>query len=225
MLRQMTKHLTVFALAAALFAPLGSFGDESGTLLLWQVYDNYGDPDNPTPMIPDTSPTDLKFIDELRSRPDGYEANGAMVRVVGATGENGETIYLDMFSLNKEDGSVIAKYDQSMLPLPRDPDGYFTSAGPVWTDFGNYADTAYSFLVELGHMDENGNWTVMAVSETATYEALQAAGFTTSDAVNYPNMTPWTPTFTVPEPSSGLLLLVGGALLSLRRKRRSESRS
>ena len=216
MLRQMTKHLTVFALAAALFAPLGSFGvDYHGTPLLWEVVDT-GDPS-----IPDTGPTDLKYIDELVSRPDGYNVNGARIRVAS----DGTPIYLNLF--DQESGT---EYVYGMLPImPQLEPGYetpiFSQAGPVWTDLGAYGDSAYSFLVELGHMDENGNWTVMAVSETATYEALQAAGFTTSDAVNYPNMTPWTPTFTVPEPSSGLLLLVGGALLSLRRKRRSESRS
>ena len=31
---------------------------------------------------------------------------------------------------------------------------------------------------------------------------------------------PWLPSFTVPEPCSGLLLLLGGGLLALRRRRR-----
>ena len=73
-------------------------------------------------------------------------------------------------------------------------------------------------------------WEIMAeatsyfTSGTVTYSDLLAASAITSLPVdNYTAYNvaglPWTPV-SVPEPTSGLLLLVGGALLALRRRRR-----
>ena len=73
-------------------------------------------------------------------------------------------------------------------------------------------------------------WEIMAeatsyfTSGTVTYDDLLAASAITSlpvdnyTAYNVAGLT-WTPV-SVPEPTSGLLLLVGGALLALRRRRR-----
>ena len=60
----------------------------------------------------------------------------------------------------------------------------------------------------------------MATSAAATYSSLSDYIHETFD-LNPGQLAVWTPTqFTIPEPTSGLLLLVGGAMLALRRKQK-----
>lgn len=200
------KRIPIFAwmVGAALvlaLTPCTARADASADgLLLWMVSDNYD-----TPQVPDTSPTDLKFIDELVSRPDGYSVNGARLRVAGTDA------YLNVYL-----GDEQTPLSNGLLPIVPDPvAGYFIEAGPVWSTLGSYASAEYSFLVELGHW-EGDEWTVMAVSMAASYDYLRAGGWTTDTREDPPRHGPWMPAYAVPEPTSGLLLLVGGALLVLR---------
>ena len=94
--------------------------------------------------------------------------------------------------------------------------------------FGDLSDlagslTAYSFVLELGNYDE-GSWVHTSMeSEAASYNDLVANKHISEWRETTPTYgTPWKPTnFTVvPEPNSGLMLLVGGAFLVLRRRRR-----
>ncbi len=88
-----------------------------------------------------------------------------------------------------------------------------------WADISDYASG--SFVIELGNY-EDGKWTVLAVSESVSYGDLASArAIADTDVGVDPNvMVPWNPkTYVVPEPSSGLMLVVGAALLALRRKR------
>ena len=79
----------------------------------------------------------------------------------------------------------------------------------------------YAFIIELGNWD-GSNWSTLALSETASYADLVANNhIDTSSGYNPNPVAPWMPTsYVVPEPSSGLLLLVGAALLALRRRKR-----
>ena len=86
-----------------------------------------------------------------------------------------------------------------------------------------YNSEAYSFAIELGNYDYmTGNWTALASSEVVSYTYLRDMGHIVKnwDGV-YPEASAvWAPaSYSAPEPSSGLLLLVGGGLLALRRKR------
>lgn len=78
-----------------------------------------------------------------------------------------------------------------------------------------------SFIVELGNW-ESGTWTGIAYSQSYTYTALAShiiQNWSGPDAT--PAIGPWVAeNYAVPEPSSGILLLIGGGLLALRRKRR-----
>ena len=95
--------------------------------------------------------------------------------------------------------------------------------------FGNLSDlaedlTSYSFVLELGNWN-NGSWEHTSMeSEAATYNQLVADKHISQWKETTPTYgTPWKPTTgytVVPEPSSGLMLLVGGAVLMLRRRRR-----
>ncbi len=94
---------------------------------------------------------------------------------------------------------------------------------------GNYSagTPEYSFIVEIGNVvwDETSgtaSWVeTVATSAAAAYSSLGAYIHETFD-INPGQMAVWTPTAfdAAPEPSSGLLTLMGLALLALRRKRR-----
>ena len=78
----------------------------------------------------------------------------------------------------------------------------------------------YAFVIELGNWDGSA-WSTLAVSETVTYADLAANSHIDNVSGYNPNpITPWAPSsYVVPEPTSGMLVLVGAALLALRRRR------
>lgn len=84
----------------------------------------------------------------------------------------------------------------------------------------------YSFIIELGNVTEADGWTTVAQgSSTMTYTQLANAGYIHPKFnLNPPASAIWTPgSFqAVPEPSGGLLTLMGVALLALRRRRMGE---
>ena len=91
----------------------------------------------------------------------------------------------------------------------------------MWSD--TYA-SGYTFYIELMNKDEGGNWytagSVNNIDGTNwSYNDIKANIFSSSSmAMNL--ATPLTSgTAHIPEPTSGLLMLVGGALLALRRRR------
>ena len=83
-----------------------------------------------------------------------------------------------------------------------------------------------AFMIELGNYDSGNNWSTLALSETATYADLVANNHIETASGYIPNpVAIWTPTsYVVPEPTSGMLVLVGAALLALRRRRGSSRR-
>lgn len=81
----------------------------------------------------------------------------------------------------------------------------------------------YSFIIELGNVTDADGWTTVAQgTSTMTYTQLVDAGYIhPSFDIKPPESAIWTPgSFqAVPEPSGGLLTLMGVALLALRRRR------
>ena len=80
--------------------------------------------------------------------------------------------------------------------------------------------STYSFAIELGawsdYEDPNAEWILAAFSGSATYAEL--AGFRSFET-GVQRQIPWNPgPYSVPEPTGGMLVLIGGALLALRRK-------
>ena len=86
------------------------------------------------------------------------------------------------------------------------------------TGIGSYASetvSAYMVVFDAATIDASNNFMVSGV-------VSQTFGATGNKTFNFTSTMPsvWTPTSDVPEPTSGLLLLVGGAMLALRRKQK-----
>ena len=93
------------------------------------------------------------------------------------------------------------------------------SIASIWSD--TYA-TGYTFYIELMNND-NGNWytagTIDSGSGNWSYDDIKSHIYSSS-SMSMSLATPITSgTAHIPEPTSGLLMLVGGALLALRRRR------
>ena len=83
--------------------------------------------------------------------------------------------------------------------------------------------SSLSFAIELGNYNK-GTWTTLATSSSLAYSSLESAGYTympSAGDLALATLTAWAPTtYSVPEPSSGLLMLLGASLLALKRRRR-----
>lgn len=188
-------------LAMVLFAALTGRGEGMDSVLLWMVNDGL--------VYEVSGQVDPVPVSELRSRPDGKSVNYARVQAT----DGSETVFLDLYAyFNRE-----LHYAGDFTDVSG---GY---AGPLWADVTGYEDPAWSFMIELGNLDESGDeevWTTMAYSDRATYADL--ARFIQPGEIPDPTMTPWTGgQYAVPEPTSGLLVVIGGAFLALRRRRRA----
>ena len=114
------------------------------------------------------------------------------------------------------------------LPMLKSDDYDYDDVMPVPTDWqacliSPYASEAYSFVIELGNWDyDNGTWTMIATSEAASYTDLKnpaRPSIWDPDDIAQPDYQAWQPTsYVIPEPSGGLLMLMGFALLALRRR-------
>lgn len=112
--------------------------------------------------------------------------------------------------------------DGSYLVIPLDEESLdIPMAEGAWYALLPSSPEGLSFVVELGNW-EAGEWVGIATSQSYTYDLLQdhiIQDWSGPGAI--PAIGPWVASgYVVPEPSSGLLLLIGGGLLALRRKRR-----
>lgn len=166
------------------------------------------------------------FFDNIKSYTPFEDLNtgegtafAARIRVTG--GDIAADTFLDLYNA---DGSVDMGNGRYGVDF-NDGSGYWGAGVPTGNQSpsGDYSagTPEYSFVVELGNIDAKDNWTTVATSAAATYSSLGDYIHEKFD-VAPPSLAVWTPTqFTIaPEPSSGLLTLMGFALLALRRKRK-----
>ena len=199
--------------ALALTAGVASAGDD---VLYWMV-------DTTATVEQDGETSSVTSFFDNYAAPEG-SAFAARVRVTGGDIQDGQDVFLDLYipgyGLDEGGGawgvefSDVGGYWGAGVPTGnQSPAGDFSAGSPE-----------YSFTVELGNIDSSDNWTTVATSAAVEYSSLGAYIHETFD-INPGQIAVWTPTefsAVVPEPSSGLLTVIGLALLALRRRRFSE---
>lgn len=100
---------------------------------------------------------------------------------------------------------------------------YVATGGNAYANLSTY-EKGYTYYIEImgyGNLGTSGSPVVIGVSEGLSYADAVSQGRLTdglSDMAS--SVKAWTGgSYAAPEPTSGLLLLVGGALLALRRRR------
>ena len=144
----------------------------------------------------------------------------ARIRVTG--GDITEPVFL---MLHLSDGTT--ESGELGIWLGDNGAGYWGAGVPTGNQspVGDYAagTPEYNFIVEIGNVQvESGtaSWIETIASSAAVAYSSLGTNIGNAFDMNPLDITAWTPTaFTeIPEPSSGLLLLIGGALLALRRR-------
>lgn len=185
----------------AMLSPALCHADGGGEVLWWLVGDDYQSIVGTAEDGTQTTAGELGVTD-------------ARLRYDAADGTSG---YLTLFGVN-DDGSV-SKYDGSAglggeygMGLPAE---YFGSLTGL-------SGASYSFVLELGNYID-GKWARTSMeSESVSYGTLLANNHITAwDSTTPLYGSPWSPSSytVVPEPSCAMLLVMGGALLALRRRR------
>ncbi len=205
------------ALVAAALLTVGVSSAAENDVLYWMVDDSAS--------VKRTDGT-TATISEYFASPDVAVSGSeyaARVRVTGGGIQEGQDVFLDLYTgSGVDEGGGYWGVDFS------DDSGYWGAGVPTGNQSpsGDYSagTPEYSFIVELGNINSDDySWTTVAKSAAATYSSLGDYIHKTFD-LNPGQTAVWTPgSFqAVPEPSGGLLTLMGVALLALRRKRTGE---
>ncbi len=200
----------IAALAVAILAASVSFAEEE--VLYWMV-DNTA-----TISSGDADPVRLTtFLDPA-------EDFAARIRVTGGDIAEGEDRFLDIY-LPGGGGMVPGEWGVDFDS--GEATGYWGAGVPIGNQSpaAGYAGTPeYSFIVEIGNITGASGWTTVASSTAVAYSSLGGHIGERSE-LGPISATPWVVTEfrEVPEPSGGLLMLVGGALLALRRRRKGRA--
>ena len=220
-----TNLFRTAALAMAILTAGVSSGGEND-VLYWMV-------DDSAQVTKDgTSQSIGDFFSDYMSSSENWSATdssfAARIRVTG--GDISGDVFLGLYGRDEynvpyiESGELGMAFDDSGT-------GYWGAGVPDGNQSpsGNYSagTPEYSFIVEIGNVvwDENSgtaSWVeTVATSAAAAYSTLGAYIHQTFD-INPGQMAVWTETSfnAVPEPSSGLLTVIGFAFLALRRTRK-----
>ena len=185
---------TAVLLASAVLVTMSCCATEGGAVLWWMIgtgYENITGTDNKG---------NTKTAKEL----------GVSDARLGYEDSSGNRTYLTLYGLDSN-GIVHELEGTAGVGLPAE---YFA-------DLSGISDMGCQFVLELGSWS-GGQWVNTAMEAYATYTELLASKHITEWNDTAPSYgTPWTPSnfSVVPEPTSGIMVLFGTALLMLRRKR------
>ena len=208
----MFKRLTA---AILLVLACAARGDQDNVLLWW-----FNDPE-----IAEVGGRAPIHADDLVGRGGDAEGKGVNALRISVTDNEGQKVYLKL-GLQPVDDTAVVTW-QSWMALP-DVGGNFW-AGPGYADLSvlgglNLSKTGLMFAIELGNYtqtDDGFNWIVLAGSAGSSLQDLIDGGHIISSDLSVQGSFDWEAAgYSVPEPSSGLLVLIGGALLALRRRRK-----
>ena len=154
---------------------------------------------------------------------DGQTANAVRVKAIDS---DGMVTYLNLTSVWKDESGVTHTGAWAgWMGLP-DEDYNMYVAGPGFASLSglNLSDSGLSFAMEIGYatFDEGqiSEWYVMAAGFDTITTMKENAHIYASE-LGYQQGFEWGGgAMTVPEPTSGMLVLIGGALLALRRRRK-----
>ena len=210
----MSRNLIRRAAFASVVLAAGVLSAGENDVLYWMV-------DDKATVYDAGTGTEIGISEFFLNPPDG-SAYAARIRVTGEdiTEDTFLDLYIPDYGLDEGGGEYGVEFGTV--------GGYWGAGVPTGNQSpsGNYSagTPEYSFIVELGNIDSNDNWTTVATSASATYSSLGDYIHQTFD-INPSPMEVWTPrSFTaVPEPSCGLLIAMGLALLALRREEAKEA--
>ena len=143
----------------------------------------------------------------------------AAVRIRVSGGGVSDDTYLQMACFDPSTGGLTIGNTPGTTVVEVPTYDVYAYLGP---DGYNYDNAAYSFAIELGNWSD-GTWTVLAESDLATYSELAGHIAPGGGGLDVPYALPWNPqnyhyVVPVPEPGSALLIVIGCAVLALRRR-------
>lgn len=124
-----------------------------------------------------------------------------------------------------ENFSVYSDADGEILGSVGNPESLSSSVGAVKVDFSAIATdpTAYSYYVEVLKWDSaNKVYNQVAVSDLKSYADLSSNGYIGAEdrLIDIPSIKIWAGTsYAAPEPTGGMLVMMGLAFLGLKRRR------
>ena len=141
------------------------------------------------------------------------------VRIRVSGGNAGNDTYLQMAHFDPSTGGITVGDTPGTTVVAVPTGDVYAYLGP---DDAGYNGAAYSFTIELGNW-ASGTWTVLAESDLANYSELAGHIAPGGGGLDVPYALPWNPqdyhyVVPVPEPGTTLLLLLGCAVLALRRR-------
>lgn len=156
----------------------------------------------------------------------GFNHGQVVSARISATKEGADSVYLLMY-YSEDGGNTYITDPEGLMDTCDLNFGSGNYINSEWASFKYFDGTAvtdlsglsdYSFALELGNWNSDYTvWNVEAVSDSVAYSDL--SGYISPGGAGSPGYEPWNPgTYNVPEPTSGLMLLIGFGLMALRRK-------